>query len=175
MKQLLLAIVVLLGFATASCEQWDSILTFNIEEEENFIIPASPLIGQIVPVTPITVDANSSEEFKNNDTRADLVKDVVLNKLDLQITDPQGENFDFLKKVEIYISAENKDEVKVAYLEEVPQGVSSLVLKTTNVKLDQYIKGETYTISTRATLARAVANDVTVKAKMRFKVTANPF
>ena len=175
MRQLLLAIVVLLGFVTTSCQQWDEILTFNMNKEEDFIIPASPVIGQVVPVTPVTVDTNSSEEFKNNDTRADLIKDVVLNKLDLEITDPHGENFDFLKKVEIYISAENKDEVKVAYLEEVPQGVSVIALKTTNVKLDQYIKGETYTISTRATLAKPVGQDVTVKAKMRFKVTANPF
>ncbi|WP_439881060.1 hypothetical protein ACSX1A_18180 [Pontibacter sp. MBLB2868] len=174
MKQLLLAIVVLFSFAVTSCKQFDELLSFHIEEEQTIEIPASPVIGQVVPVTPITVDTNSSEEFKNNKTRAELVKDVVLNKLELNITSPQGENFNFLKKVEIYISAEGKGETKVAYLDEVPQDVSTITLKTTNSKLDQYIKGDTYTISTRATLAKAVAQKVTINAKMRFKVTADP-
>ena len=114
------------------------------------------------------------ETFKNNKTRAELVKDVTLNRLNLTVTDPQGENFNFLKKIEIYISSENKAEVKIAYLEEVPANATTLNLKSTNAALDEFIKGETYNIRTKASLAKPLTRNTTIKADMRFKVTADP-
>ncbi|GAB3538588.1 hypothetical protein GCM10027443_33800 [Pontibacter brevis] len=157
-----------------ACEKVDDLLTFYIEEEETITIESWFPVGALVPLTPITVTTNSEETFRNNKTRAELVKDVTLNRLNLTITDPQGENFDFLKKIEIYISSEDKAEVMIAYLEEVPANVTSLNLKSTNAELDEFIKGETYSIRTKAVLAKPVSRNITIKADMRFKVTADP-
>ncbi len=160
-------------FAVA-CDKIDELLTFYIEEEENITIESSFPVGALVPLTPVTVTTNSQETFKNNKTRAELVKDVTLNKLELTIVEPKEANFDFLKKIEIYISSDTKDEVKIAYLDEVPQGVNSLKLKSTNAKLDEFIKGDTYKIRTKAVLAKPISRDITINAAMRFKVTADP-
>ncbi|GAB3826208.1 hypothetical protein GCM10028895_36750 [Pontibacter rugosus] len=72
-------------------------LTFYIDEEETIEIASSFPVGKLVPITPFTVTTNSEETFKNNKTRAELVKDVSLNRLTLTITDPAQENFDFWK------------------------------------------------------------------------------
>lgn len=174
MRRLLLALALLLAFANVACDKLDELLTFYINHNETIVIRTYFPVGTVAPISPIPVTTNSSEDFKNNKTRAELVKNVTLDKLDLVITDPQTENFNFLRKIEIYISAEGKQEVKIAYLEEIPQNVSKIELKSTNAKLDEYIKGDRYTINTRATLAKAVTKDITIKANMRFKVTADP-
>ncbi|GAB3194268.1 hypothetical protein ABID22_000276 [Pontibacter aydingkolensis] len=174
MKRLFFAFIALVAFASVACEKIDDLLTFYINHDEEIVIKSYFPVGTVAPISPIPVTTNSSENFKNNKTQAELVKDVTLNKLELVITDPQTENFNFLKKIEIYISAEGKPEIKIAYLEQVPQNVSKIELTSTNAKLDEYIKGDTYTIGTRATLAKAVTKDVTIKANMRFKVTADP-
>ncbi|MDX5422028.1 MAG: hypothetical protein LPK07_11350 [Hymenobacteraceae bacterium] len=173
MKRSFFTAVVLFAFIASACDKLDDLLTFYLNEEETIEIKSQFPIG-LAPIAPIAVTTNTEEDFKNNKTRAELVKDVTLNKLELIITDPQHENFNFLRKIEIYISADNKEEVKIAYLEEVPANVNSIELNSTNAKLDEYIKGDSYTIGTRATLAKPVSQDVTIKAKMRFKVTADP-
>ncbi|PVY44194.1 hypothetical protein [Pontibacter virosus] len=174
MKNLLLATLMLFAFIATSCDKVDDLLTFYINQEETIRIESTFPIGVVTPLSPIPVKTNSSETFKNNKTRAELVKDVSLNKLALTIANPSDENFDFLRSIEIYLSNDKGEETKIAYLNEVPKGVKAIELKSTNAKLDKYIKGETYTVKTRAAIAKPITRDVEIKAAMRFKVTADP-
>ncbi|TPE40268.1 hypothetical protein [Pontibacter mangrovi] len=174
MRRMMLMAVLLLAVVASACEKIEDLLTFYVNEEETFTIDSGFPLGALVPATPFTVTTNSEETFKNNKTRAALVKNVSLNRLELTITDPKEENFDFLKRIELYISSENEPELKIAYLDEVPEGATTLKLKSTNAKLDEYIKSNNYTIRTMAEIAKPVAEDITIKADMRFKVTADP-
>ncbi|MFD2246520.1 hypothetical protein [Pontibacter ruber] len=174
MKSILFSLLALVAFVSISCEKIDDLLTFYIDEEEMIKIDSAFPVGMLVPLTPVNVTTNSEETFKNNKTRAELVKDVSLNKLTLTITDPAGENFNFLRKVEIYLSNDKGEETRIAYLDEIPQNVNTITLKSTNAKLDNYIKGESYSVRTKATIGKPLSNDISIKAAMRFKVTADP-
>lgn len=175
MKKFFAAAMLLVLVATVvACDSIDDLLTFYINEEETIVVESNFPIG-LVAFDPITVPTNSEETLKNNNTRAELVKDVTLDKLTLAIPDTaSGANFDFLQSIEIYIEAEGLDKVKVAYLQEVPKDVKTLNMNLTNAKLDEYIKKDSYTILTAARLRSAVVNDVNINAAMRFKVTADP-
>lgn len=168
------SLALLLTLGMMACEKIEDLLTFYIDEEETFTIESDFPLGVLVPATPFTVTTNSEETFKNNKTRAELVKNVSLNRLELTITDPEGSNFDFLEQIELYISSEGEPETKIAYLEQVPEGATELKLESTNAKLDAYIKGDNYTIRTKAELRKPVSQDITIMADMRFKVTADP-
>jgi hypothetical protein len=157
-----------------SCEKIDQLLTFYIDDTQNITIPANFPIGSLGVLAPIPVTTRSDETFRNNNTAADKVKDVSLNKLTLSITDPAGQNFDFLQSIELFISTDANDQVRLAYLDQVPRGVSSIELTSTNAKLDKYLKAATYTLTTKAQLAQPISRNVTVKAESRFKVTADP-
>lgn len=173
MKRITFALAVLLAFATTACDTIDDLLTFYINEEATIVVESNFPVG-LVAFEPVTVPTNSEETFKNNKTRAELVKDVTLNKLTLTIPETEGSDFDFLKTIEIYIAAEGLAEVKVAFLEEIPLDKKTIELKLTNAELDEYIKKDKYTIRTRAQLRNSVVSDVDVNAAMRFKVTADP-
>jgi hypothetical protein len=173
MKQILLVAVIFLALVGTACKAIDELLTFYIDEQATIVVDSDFPIG-LAPIAPVSVTTNSSDTFKNNQTRAELVKDVTLNKLTLSIKEPNGQNFDFLSKIEIYISSEGNNEVKIAYLENVPKGVNQIELESTNAPLDKFIKADKYTIRTQATLSKAVTQDVSIQANMRFKVTADP-
>ena len=174
MKKFILLAPLALFLVFTGCKKIEQLLTFYIENSQNIRIPATPLFGSVVALTPLTVATKSEETFKNNNTRADLVKDVSLNKLALTITDPSGQNFDFLQKIEIYISTNANDQIRLAYLDQVPRGVSSIELTSTDAKLDSYLKAPSYTLTTKVTTSQAIARDITVRADSRFKVTADP-
>ena len=166
--------VLVLAATTIACDTIDDLLTFYIEEEETIVVESNFPIG-LVAFDPINVPTNSEATFKNNRTRAELVKDVTLDKLTLTTVDTAAAvDFDFLKSIEIFVEADGLDEVRVAYLTEVPLNVKTLTAELTNAKLDEYLKKEAYTIRTRAVLRNTVVKDIDIKAAMRFKVTADP-
>lgn len=157
----------------SGCDKLDRLLTFEISSSEEIKIPASGLINTPL-ISPVPVTVNSQQSFENNNTRADLVKDVRLVKLTLKIVDPATENFDFLKSIQIYIGSSTDDKVLLASLDQVPTGVSTIELVSGNSKLDKYIKASSYTLYTEVSLRSNVARELTVQADSRFEVTADP-
>ncbi|KAA9333152.1 hypothetical protein F0P96_09225 [Hymenobacter busanensis] len=173
MKNLLFALLAVALVATAACKKIDQLLTFYIEDSQNFKIPATPLLGQL-PLVPIPVTTRSDEKFKNANTAANLVKDVSLDKLTLTVTDPNSANFDFLESITIYISTDGNDRVPLASLNPVPLGQSTIALTPSGAVLDKYIKAQSYTLTTEAKTRRAVAQETSVRIDTRFKITADP-
>ncbi|HEX8428115.1 hypothetical protein [Hymenobacter sp.] len=174
MKKILFLFPLMLLLATVGCEKIDKLLTFYIEDSQNIKVSSSFPLGKIVPLTPLTVTTRSEEKFSNEGTRADLVKDVSLNRLTLTITDPSSENFDFLRSIKIYISTDSNDKVLLASLEQIPQGVKVISLKSNNAVLDKYIKAKSFTLTTEAVIAKPISQDITLRCDTRFKVTADP-
>lgn len=177
MKTILVYLAFLLGFCLTACEKVDKLLTFYIDDEQTIEIPSQfsngfPL-GTLIPLSPVAVNTNSEAEFANNDTRTDLVKDVSLDNLKLTLADP-NQNFDFLKDIEIFISNDQNEELRIAFYNDIPLGQNFIELNSTGAKLDKYLKAPSYKIITKARLRKAIANDITIKANMRFKVTADP-
>ena len=176
MKKLTPLLFVLTSFFLASCEELRELLSFDIKHSQTFTMPAQLVLpGADLPGSPLAVPTNSEESFKNNNTRAELVKDVTLRKLVLIIQDPATEDFGFLKDVEIFIDADDAEEVRLAYLHDIPASAGdTLELNATNAKLDTYIKTPSFSLRTRATVDEAITQDVTIKTDMTFKVTADP-
>ena len=169
----IISICLLTLLVVFSCKKLSDLFTFEISNSETIKIPASGLVN-IPIISPVPVSANSEETFENNNTKADLVKDVSLTRLTLTITDPATENFDFLKTIKIYIGTDENDKVLLASLDNVPTGVSTIELNSNHSKLDKYIKAPTYTLFTEVTLRSSIAKELSVRADSRFKVTADP-
>ena len=175
MKTKTFALITFLSLFLFSCNVVDQLLTFTISNQTSFTISSGfPLNVASEVITP-DVTTNSSAEFQNNNTKADLVKDVKLKELKLTITDPADKTFSFLKSVHLYISTDANDEIELAYLENINATTNVLNLIVTSEKLDKYIKASSYKIRTKAVIKETLTKDITVKADMKFKVTADPF
>lgn len=150
-------------------------MTFTISNDASIKIKStSPLNLPTEIITP-EVTTNSSAEFENNKTKASLVKDVKIRSLKLTISDPSDKNFTFLKSIHLYISTTDSNEIELAYQDNINTSSNAIDLICTDKKLDQYIKADKYKIRTQVTLKETLTQDVTVKADMKFKVTADPF
>ncbi|RZJ46254.1 MAG: hypothetical protein EOO44_22875, partial [Flavobacterium sp.] len=83
--------------------------------------------------------------------------------------------FTFLKSIHLYISTTDSNEIELAYLDNINSTTNMIELISTNARLDQYVKADKYKIRTQVTLKETLTKDVTVKAAMKFRVTADPF
>lgn len=175
MKSKCIAIVFLLSLSFTSCDAVDDLLSFTITNEASIKIKSSSPINLPSEIITPDVTTNSSAEFQNNKTKASLVKDVKIKSLKLTISDPSDKTFTFLKSIHLYISTSSSDEIELAYQDNITSSGNTIDLICTDARLDQYIKAESYKIRTQVTLKETLTKDVTVKAKMNFKVTADPF
>ncbi|KIA86274.1 hypothetical protein [Flavobacterium sp. AED] len=169
------AILSLFVLFIVSCSVVDKLLTFTVSNETSFKIASGFPLNLATEIITPDVTTNSSAEFQNNNTKADLVKDVKLTELKLTITDPTDKTFSFLKSIHLYISTDANDEIELAYLDDINSTTNTLNLICTSQKLDKYIKASSYKIRAKAVIKESVTKDITVKSEMKFKVTADPF
>jgi hypothetical protein len=175
MKTKTYALITLVVLFLTSCSVVDQLLTFTVSNQTSFTIASGfPLNTASEIITP-DVTTNSSAEFQNNNTNADLVKDAKLKELKLSITAPTDKTFSFLKSIHLYISTDANDEIELAYLDDINSTTNVLNLTVTEAKLDKYIKAPSYKIRTKAVIKETLTKDITVKADMKFRVTADPF
>jgi hypothetical protein len=158
-----------------SCSIVDQLLTFTISNQTTFTIPSGLPIGTPLSSTTPDITTNTSSEFENNNTKANLVKDVRLKELTLTITDPANKTFSFLKSIRIYISTDANDEIELASEVNVDSNTSTLLLTPTAAKLDKYIKASSFTLRTEAVTKESTTQDIRIRGDMKFTVTADPF
>jgi hypothetical protein len=136
-------------------------------------VPASPVTPFPVSVVTPEISTHSDVAFDANNTRADLVEQIVMKQLDLSVQSPSGGSLSFLKSVDIHATAEGLPYVRVAYKDQVPANVgSTLSLDVTNVELREYFKKEKYSLRITVTTDEAVTQEYEVKAHGVFFVDA---
>ena len=175
MKTKSVLVLALFSLFIISCNEIDKLLTFTITNEATFKISTGFPINTPFEVATPDVTSNSSSEFKNNNTNADLVKDVKLQELKLTVTNPADKTFSFIKSIHLYISTTADDEIEMAFMDDIIATTNTINLTCTTQKLDKYIKASSYKIRTKVITRETVTKEIEVKANMKFKVTADPF
>jgi hypothetical protein len=175
MKTKAITVLAILALFIVSCSEVDKLLTFTISNQTTFKINSGLPFNSPFDVPTPDVTTNSTSDFKNNNTNVDLVKDVKLQELKLSITSPDGKTFSFLKSVHMYISTNADDEIELAYQDDINATTNTLNLTCTTQRLDKYIKASSYKIRTKVITKETLTQETTVKADMKFRVTADPF
>ena len=172
MKKLMIVLSIVL-LSIYSCEEVDKLTQFNMDYEEEITIPATFGIDLPIDIWTPNIPTNSTSTFESNNTHKDLIEQIILKKMNLTITSPDESTWDFLKKIEIYISAEGLDEVKIAWLDDIPKsGLKSIDLNVSNEDLKEYIKKDEYKLETKTVTRELISHDTKVQIKSTFFVDA---
>ncbi|HYG01971.1 MAG TPA: hypothetical protein VD927_05960 [Chryseosolibacter sp.] len=170
MRLIFLSIILLLS----GCDKIEDLLTFNVSDTVSLTIPKTTILNLPVNLSTPDITTSAKQEFSNNNTRADLVKDVKLTELSMDIKSPDGQTFSFLKSIHIYISTDGNDELLLASLENIPMDVTSVNLTPTTEKLDRFLKSDTYRLRTTTVYRETFSEDIDLEIYLNFKVTADP-
>ena len=175
MKKLLLLAPLVLLLAVIGCKKVNQLLTFTVDVTQSVDI-AGYFVGAQLP-KPVVVTTKSEDSFRNNKTTRDKVKNVLLDKMVLSVTNPRDSTFNFLNKLNVYINTPGgNNKILLARITSVPRNVKSINLTPTTERLDAYLKSDTYELTVDATLTPNYfsATTFTVRSDASFKVTADP-
>ena len=104
------------------------------------VIPSQ--IGINLPFDILTppIRTNSTETFKNNNTRTDLIEEIKIDKLILKIIEPENSDFSFLNSIEIYLVPGDEEEILIAWKYDIGNDVGKeLELDLSPEDLSAYI------------------------------------
>jgi len=170
MRKILFAFSLFLLFI--NCDKIDDLTKFNLDYDTQVTIPSSAGINLPFDVLTPDTETNSSSRFESNDTRKDLIEEIRLTQLQLVITSPSDADFSFLESIEVYISADGLDEIKIASKVDVPEDVSTLDLEVSDSDLKEYIKKDSYSLRLNTVTDEAISQDHEIDVKSTFFVDA---
>ena len=173
MKRFVYLLPVLLGLGFTGCKK---LVSFRMEYDNTVTIPANSIINLPIDIVSPEVTTNSEEQFGNNGTSSKLISRVELSSLDLRILQPEAQNFNFLKSIELYLRAPDLPEILVAYNYDVPPtGLKELALTCADHVLKEYLKKSSFTLRVKAVTDEALTQDTDVNVHSRFTVDAGLF
>ncbi len=140
--------------------------------EGNPSIPAG--IGTKASLPPIAVETKSEEYIKNYNTSSDLITSVVFSQLKIDVNEPTGQNLDLVDSLWLYVSASGLPEVLASHYYDIPKGIRSLELKTTDLNIKDYFLQDSMYFRVEGHFYNAPDSASVFTFTTRFDVVANP-
>lgn len=148
-------------------------VTFNSHSNASFQIPPNTILDIPAILTP-GISTDWTADFQNNDTNKDKIRNMKLSALKLIINNPPGKTFNFLKDMDIYITADGLQETLIAYKHGIPETVGqSLDLDVVDTDIAPYAKKDNFQLRVSLKPDDYNSDYVDVTAQMTFKITAD--
>jgi hypothetical protein len=154
--------------------------SFSTELRGEAVVPGDPatastLLNSLPAIGSFTqLDFNQDQEFKNQGVSKDEVSSVTVDRLQLRVVSPPGQDLAFLDEVSFYAKAGDQ-EVLIAGasgLAELGAGRHELDLALRGVELQPYVTAPSMSILVRGR-GRVPAQDVRLQAVVTLDVKVN--
>jgi hypothetical protein len=172
MKKLFGLGIILTLFTASSCKKEGISIKFKMNYDAEFTIESGNILNLPLDFFTPDITTNSEAEFEANDTRKDKVQEIKMLKLDLTLTAPDGADFDFLKSIYLYINADGLDEKRIAFKENIADGLTVIVMNIDDVELAEYIKKDAFSLRAETVQDKTLSQDIDVLSEMQFQVKA---
>jgi hypothetical protein len=156
----------------SGCDKLDELTKFDIDYDSQVTIESTTIIDLPFDVSTPDMETNSESEFEVNDTRKDLIEEILLKEITLTLTFPEMSDFSFLESIEVYINAEDLEEVLIASKTVVDETASVLELDLTDTDLQDYIKKDSFTLRMNTVTDEAISQDHEIDVHSVFAVDA---
>jgi len=158
-----------------SCKKVDKLTQFDMNYDSSVIVEST--FGMNVPFNIYTpnITTNSESTFESNDTRKDLIESINLKTLTMTISNPEGDDFSFLKSIEIYISADGLSDIMVAWKDNISDNDTELNFETSSADLKDYVKKDSFKLKVKTTTDEVLTHNYTIDIHSVFFVDAKIF
>lgn len=167
--KLILVLSVLLFLS--SCKLIDGWTHFEIKYSSSVTLPQDLNVNQSENVYPDQIAADLENEVESEGYNPDKIESVELSKLYLNIDYPSNVDFSFLSSGELFMSAADIPEKRVAWIDNVPVSPGDRIkLKTTSSDLKKYLKKDVVTLRLNIIINNGISTDYIIGIDSEFLV-----
>ncbi|MGV3596877.1 MAG: hypothetical protein ACO1PI_03360 [Bacteroidota bacterium] len=172
MKKLMVILIAIAALTLNACKKLEKLTEFYLDYTASVTVPANMGINLPFDILTPDITTNYEEQFSANDTRKDMVDEIKMAGMVITVKSPQGQNLDFLKSINVFISAEGLPEKEIASKSNVPDGLSVLELDYTSDNLKEYVMKDKIKLRVKTVTDKALNQNVDLDVKARFFVNA---
>ena len=167
------SILFILIFTFFGCKKLDELTHFDVDYNFEFTLPAFSGLNLPDDIEFSDLVNDTESTFEINDTRKDLVEGAILKKFHITILKPDTASFKIAKDIEVYVNADNLNEILVAWIYDIPNDIGNhLELKTTNRDLKKYLISDEITIRMKTTTIAPILEDYRIDLQSTVDVDA---
>jgi hypothetical protein len=168
------ALFILSAVTLVGCQ--GKLVTIKVSDEATVTVPKGTIVNELLGSLGYSDFANmnliESQELRNQGVEPGDIKDVVLERFELEAIAPDGADLSFLASVELSADARDLDEVLVASASDFPEGQALVEFDTTDVDLTAHVVSEAMTFTTDVVGHQPEADtDVTARFTVAVGVT----
>jgi len=168
-----LSLLFMLVLALNACDKIDKLTQFDLHLDNTITLPEGLPANIPYKFNDIYISLEDLSIFKDNNTTQELIEEAKLKELKLSITAPPDGNFNFLKDLEIYLSADNLPEIKIAWIYDHPDDNQNILyMNLSDVDLTEYLKKDSIKIGVSALTDEVLKEDYTIKIEYTFFIDA---
>lgn len=157
----------------SGCEVLDKLTQFQMDFHQTITISSSTNVNLPFNVMTPDIETNSSSDFTLNDTRKDMIEKITLEKLTLTLKSPSNGDLGFIKSLNISMVADSLPEIKVAWIDQVPENTEKTIdLDVSGTDLQEYIKKDKFSLRVNTVTDELIASDHKIDVHSVFYVDA---
>ncbi len=166
----LLSIIILVS---NSCNKIDQFTQFNMDFNNEIIIPSSTGINLPINLSTPEMETNSESTFEINDTRKDLIEEIRLTSLTLYLSSPNNADFSFLESISVYMIAQDLPEVEIAWEDNVPENAGNQIsLNVSSEDFKEYIKKAEFSLRVNTITDELMTSDHQIEISSSYFIDA---
>ena len=138
-RRFFIAILALISL-TFSCKKLEEISKINVPMNRTFTIPETEL--EQIPIDITTPKVSTADNLLNNniDLEGDRLESVAVTSMELSIDSAQGIDLSYLESVELFFEAEDMDQERIAWAEDISSEVGyHLELSTSEADITPFL------------------------------------
>ena len=152
-------------------------IPYNMQTDPYDIVDSAmhiPGNGQYFSLPSFPIATSSKQFLTQYNTSTAKINSVKLTNLSMNIIQPTNGNFNFIKKVEVYISAAGLPKILVATNENIGTNVNAVTLTDTSADLKNYFLADTMYLQANAFFTAPPAPHTQINVNATMHLSANP-
>jgi hypothetical protein len=149
------------------------LLTVRIEQEGSTVVPGAGLVGGVLGALSLggfdDLSVNVDQELANQGVEPGDIASV--HVVELSLSTPDAPDMAFIDTLEVDIGSEGMDTVRIAHLEDFPEGEPDLDMVLDDEDLTAYVVADSLQVTTDAS-GSAPEDDTTINVFMALEVQA---
>jgi|GEM_PF-2668767 len=186
MKKPVLLIAIGLVTILTSCKKLQEVaqnattIDKNVDYTEEIDIPNVPHLGTFppsglqIPFPKFGAPTYIQDFVAKNNTTADLILSVKVNKLGIKLLQPDTSKFDYVDSLWIYISTKTKPEILAAYKYGIGKGLKDVPADVIDQDIKEYFKEDSIYYTVKGHYNNWPDSNTKLQLYGSFKVLASP-
>jgi len=169
MKKYLFALLIVVPLLVG-CDSLSKLTMFELPFDQSVTFPAMPALNTPIPLEITGIKTNIDSVLTSLKLKSDMIQAVKLKKMDFTLSSPADGDLSFLKSVEIFITGEGLDDVKIASTGDVTTNTKNVSLALEDVDLKDFILKDKFGLKIITTTDKATSKEQKINISFKFLV-----